>query len=108
MVRGLNSSGEGELGWLGEFAKGTWYQLYCMSTRPLTSSQDFRKRFLSLLSFKFREFAAVTALSVIEAANSGIKVSSEEQHGSYHIDCQCSLAHCVIVQLSHQRSWRFS
>lgn len=24
MVRGLNSAGEGDLGWLGEFAKGTY------------------------------------------------------------------------------------
>ncbi|EIW59415.1 DUF699-domain-containing protein [Trametes versicolor FP-101664 SS1] len=55
MVRGLNSSVDGELEWLGEFAK------------------DFRRRFLSLLSFKFREFGSVTALSVLEAANSGVK-----------------------------------
>ncbi|EGN93865.1 hypothetical protein SERLA73DRAFT_115315 [Serpula lacrymans var. lacrymans S7.3] len=56
MVRGLNSSSEGELEWMGEFAK------------------DFRRRFLSLLSFKFREFGSVTALSVLEAANAGLKV----------------------------------
>ncbi|KAH7925148.1 DUF699-domain-containing protein [Leucogyrophana mollusca] len=55
MVRGLNSSAEGELEWMGEFAK------------------DFRRRFLTLLSFKFREFGSVTALSVIEAANAGVK-----------------------------------
>ncbi|KAI0916897.1 N-acetyltransferase 10 [Taiwanofungus camphoratus] len=55
MVRGLNSSAEGELEWLGEFAK------------------DFRRRFLSLLSFKFREFGSVTALSILEAANNGVK-----------------------------------
>ncbi|CAL1712686.1 unnamed protein product [Somion occarium] len=55
MVRGLNSSTEAELEWLGEFAK------------------DFRRRFLSLLSFKFREFGSVTALSVLEAVNSGVK-----------------------------------
>ena len=34
---------------------------------------DFRKRFLSLLSYKFREFGSVTALSILEAANAGIK-----------------------------------
>ena len=34
---------------------------------------DFRKRFLSLLSYKFREFGSVTALSILEAANVGIK-----------------------------------
>ncbi|GLB38826.1 putative RNA cytidine acetyltransferase with specificity toward both 18S rRNA and tRNAs [Lyophyllum shimeji] len=56
MVRGLNSSTESELEWLQEFAK------------------DFRKRFLSLLSFKFREFGSVTALSVLEAANAGLKM----------------------------------
>ncbi|KAI0314072.1 DUF699-domain-containing protein [Amylostereum chailletii] len=55
MVRGLNASGEGELEWLGEFAK------------------DFRRRFLSLLSFKFREFGSVMGLSVLEAANAGVK-----------------------------------
>ncbi|KAG6857245.1 hypothetical protein H0H87_007078 [Tephrocybe sp. NHM501043] len=55
MVRGLNSSLDSELEWLGEFAK------------------DFRKRFLSLLSFKFREFGSVTALSVLEAVNAGLK-----------------------------------
>ncbi|OAX41419.1 DUF699-domain-containing protein [Rhizopogon vinicolor AM-OR11-026] len=55
MVRGLNSSTDGELEWMGEFAK------------------DFRRRLLSLLSFKFREFGSVTALSVLEAANVGVK-----------------------------------
>jgi hypothetical protein len=34
---------------------------------------DFRRRFLTLLSFKFREFGSVTALSVLEAANAGLK-----------------------------------
>ena len=34
---------------------------------------DFRRRFLSLLSYKFREFGSVTALSILEAANMGIK-----------------------------------
>ncbi|KAF8651842.1 hypothetical protein AX16_004642 [Volvariella volvacea WC 439] len=55
MVRGLNSSTDEELEWLGEFAK------------------DFRRRFLSLLSYKFREFGSVTALSILEAANAGLK-----------------------------------
>ncbi|KAF8836172.1 DUF699-domain-containing protein [Paxillus ammoniavirescens] len=55
MVRGLNSSVESDLEWLAEFAK------------------DFRRRFLSLLSFKFREFGSVTALSILEAANAGVK-----------------------------------
>ncbi|RDB21639.1 RNA cytidine acetyltransferase [Hypsizygus marmoreus] len=61
MVRGLNSSVESELEWLGEFAK------------------DFRKRFLSLLSFKFREFGSVTALSVLEAANAGLKAHDQDK-----------------------------
>ncbi|KAL4249052.1 RNA cytidine acetyltransferase [Abortiporus biennis] len=55
MVRGLNSSTDAELEWLGEFAK------------------DFRRRFLTLLSYKFKEFGSVTALSVLEAANAGLK-----------------------------------
>ncbi|KAH7909573.1 GNAT acetyltransferase 2-domain-containing protein [Hygrophoropsis aurantiaca] len=55
MVRGLNSSSDGDLEWMGEFAK------------------DFRRRFLTLLSFKFRQFGSVTALSVIEAASIGVK-----------------------------------
>ncbi|EJC97851.1 DUF699-domain-containing protein [Fomitiporia mediterranea MF3/22] len=55
MVRGLNSSNEGELEWLGEFAK------------------DFRRRFLSLLSFKFREFGSVMGLSILGAADEGLK-----------------------------------
>ncbi|KAI0769934.1 GNAT acetyltransferase 2-domain-containing protein [Fomes fomentarius] len=62
MVRGLNSSTESELEWLGEFAKVT----------------DFRRRFLTLLSYKFREFGSVTALSVLEAANAGVKKLDED------------------------------
>ncbi|KAJ7447247.1 GNAT acetyltransferase 2-domain-containing protein [Mycena latifolia] len=54
MVRGLNSSSE-SLEWLGEFAK------------------DFRRRLISLLSYKFREFGSVTALSILEAVNTGLK-----------------------------------
>ncbi|KAG6892348.1 N-acetyltransferase 10, partial [Termitomyces sp. T159_Od127] len=61
MVRGLNSSSEGELEWLGEFA------------------QDFRRRFLSLLSYKFRDFGSVTALSVLEAVNNGLKKRDAEK-----------------------------
>ncbi|KAF8955773.1 DUF699-domain-containing protein [Flammula alnicola] len=61
MVRGLNSSVESEMGWLHEFAK------------------DFRRRFLTLLSYKFREFGSVTTLSVLEAANAGIKDDSDTE-----------------------------
>jgi N-acetyltransferase 10 len=39
---------------------------------------DFRKRFISLLSFKFREFGSVTALSLLEATNSGVKKLDED------------------------------
>ena len=42
------------------------------------ASLDFRRRFLTLLSYKFREFGSVTALSVLEAANAGIKDETEE------------------------------
>ena len=39
------------------------------ATRPCpdVNHADFRRRFLSLLSFKFRDFGSVTALSVLEA-----------------------------------------
>jgi hypothetical protein len=33
---------------------------------------DFRRRFLTLLSYKFRVFGSVTALSVLEAVNAGV------------------------------------
>ncbi|KAI0315366.1 tRNA binding domain-containing protein [Amylostereum chailletii] len=55
MVRGLDASSDGELEWLGE------------------SPKDFRRCFLSLLLFKFREFGGVMGLSVLEAANAGVK-----------------------------------
>ncbi|KAL9711453.1 hypothetical protein Ac2012v2_005998 [Leucoagaricus gongylophorus] len=59
MVRGLNTSTENELDWLSDFAT------------------DFRRRFLTLLSYKFREFGSVTALSVLEAVNAGVKGGGE-------------------------------
>lgn len=47
---------------------------------------DFRRRFLTLLSFKFREFGSVTALSVLEAANAGVKKLDEDSsRGIHHI-----------------------
>ncbi|KAG6860009.1 hypothetical protein C0995_000613 [Termitomyces sp. Mi166 len=61
MVRGLNCSSESELEWLGDFA------------------QDFRRRFLSLLSYKFRDFGSVTALSVLEAVTAGLKKHDAEK-----------------------------
>ncbi|KIO06091.1 hypothetical protein M404DRAFT_999312 [Pisolithus tinctorius Marx 270] len=62
MVRGLNNSSETELEWLGEFAN------------------DFRRRFLSLLSYKFREFGSVMGLSILEAANAGVKGNGYATH----------------------------
>ena len=41
--------------------------------RPLLSDPDFRRRFLSLLSFKFREFGSVMALSILGSADEGLK-----------------------------------
>lgn len=43
---------------------------------------DFRRRFLSLLSYKFREFGSVTALSILEAANAGVKKGSGGENGN--------------------------
>jgi len=63
MVRGLNSSKPEEMEWLAEFAK------------------DFRRRFLTLLSYKFREFGSVTALSMLEAVNAGIPRPVHEEDG---------------------------
>lgn len=48
----------GEMAWLAEYAR------------------DFRKRFNSLLGFKFRDFSAVSALSILEAVSAGIKRGS--------------------------------
>ena len=75
MVRGLNSSSEGELEWLGEFAKGASVRRSSVAGQQGADiyATDFRRRFLSLLSYKFREFGSVTALSVLEAANAGVK-----------------------------------
>jgi len=77
MVRGLNRSTDGELEWLGEFAKGA--RVLIIGAESKLSCIDFRRRFLTLLSFKFREFGSVTALSVLEAANVGVKKLDEEK-----------------------------
>ncbi|KAG7091927.1 hypothetical protein E1B28_008319 [Marasmius oreades] len=64
MVRGLNSTPEGELEWLGEFAV------------------DFRTRFLTLLAFpKFREFSCVLGLSVLESINQCANVKQIDTKG---------------------------
>ncbi|KAK7063629.1 RNA cytidine acetyltransferase [Favolaschia claudopus] len=67
MVRGLNS-GSDSPEWLGEFAK------------------DFRRRFLSLLSYKFREFGSVTSLSILEAVNNGLKTSDADSSKSRELN----------------------
>lgn len=54
MLRPLESSGDRS--WLGAF------------------SRDFQKRFLSLLSYQFRSFPAITALSIDESANAGAQL----------------------------------
>ncbi|BGP35630.1 N-acetyltransferase 10 [Rhodotorula toruloides] len=51
MIRGLNKNTDEASRWLGAFAN------------------DFRKRFITLLSFKFREFGSITALSILEGAS---------------------------------------
>jgi hypothetical protein len=55
-------------------------------------NSDFRRRFLTLLSYNFREFGSVTALSVIEAANSGAK-STEKDHSK-----RGQLFFCLILE----------
>ena len=72
MVRGLNTSVESDLGWLREFVTGNFVHLSLFGLWP-NVCLDFRRRFLSLLSYKFREIGSVTALSILEAANVGIK-----------------------------------
>ncbi|KAJ3931785.1 MAG: GNAT acetyltransferase 2-domain-containing protein [Lentinula lateritia] len=59
MVRGLNSTTEVEMEWLGEFGA------------------DFRTRLLTLLSFpKFRDFGSVLGLSVLEAINNNTSIKA--------------------------------
>lgn len=79
MVRGLNSSTESELEWLAEFAKGARNTLAAHIGHTYSVHSDFRRRFLTLLSYNFREFGSVTALSIIEAANSGAKSAERER-----------------------------
>ena len=59
MIRTLsNGDGTTDNAWLGAFAR------------------DFHKRFLSLLSYQFRAFPSVLALSIIESANAGAKLDT--------------------------------
>ncbi|KAI4238194.1 MAG: hypothetical protein LQ352_007892 [Teloschistes flavicans] len=59
MLRTLaNSSNNTDSAWLGAFAR------------------DFHKRFLSLLSYQFRSFPSVLALSINESANAGARLDT--------------------------------
>lgn len=58
MLKTLSSDVADSQNWLGAFA------------------QDFRRRFLSLLSYKFRELEATMAMNVIEAASAAETASS--------------------------------
>ncbi|KAK4980974.1 N-acetyltransferase 10 [Elasticomyces elasticus] len=56
MLRTLENSSSSDPAWLAAYAS------------------DFHRRFLSLLSYQFRSFPAVTALSIDEAADAGMKI----------------------------------
>ncbi|KAK4203501.1 putative N-acetyltransferase [Triangularia verruculosa] len=62
MLRTLQDSSDST--WLGAFAN------------------DFHKRFLSLLSYKFREFPSILALTIEESANAGAELDPSAQAGS--------------------------
>jgi N-acetyltransferase 10 len=61
----------------------------CVMLRPLETAQDkawlgafardFHRRFLSLLSYQFREFPSVLALSINESTNAGFKLDPSNQ-----------------------------
>lgn len=61
----------------------------CVMLRPLDNredkawlgafARDFHRRFLSLLSYQFRDFASILALSVDESANAGFKLDPANQ-----------------------------
>ena len=57
MIRTL-STGSNDSSWLGAYTR------------------DFHRRFLSLLSFQFRSFPSVLALSIMESANAGTKLDT--------------------------------
>ncbi|KAG9120419.1 hypothetical protein FRC07_004102 [Ceratobasidium sp. 392] len=65
MLKNLSEVQEGEEHWMGAFA------------------QDFRRRFLSLLSFQFREFGSATALSVLEAVSNTEQRSGRSPQGKW-------------------------
>lgn len=61
--------------WLSAFAQGEFCKLTAKvckgSFQGTLSFSDFRRRFISLLSFQFRHFPSITSLSVLEAAGAG-------------------------------------
>lgn len=67
-----------------EFAKGGYHLIRLVIALIPALVQDFRRRFLTLLLFKFREFGSVTSLSVIETVNAGVKKLDEDKsRGGY-------------------------
>ena len=56
-----------------------WVTRWKFLSTVLRTFTDFRRRFLTLLSYNFREFGSVTALSVVEAANAGIKTPGQDK-----------------------------
>ncbi len=85
MLKTLDSTVAGSQQWLSAFA------------------QDFRRRFLSLLSYKFREFDASLALSVIEAANAGENVGSSKSESKCRISCGTAESPLKLRLLSPDR-----
>ena len=75
MIRGVHADDGQNSAWISDFAKGE--QLVPAKSQWLMLAIDFRKRFISLLSYKFREFPSVMSLSLLEAANAGIKDNSD-------------------------------
>lgn len=85
MLKALGGVDKEEEGWLDAFATGASHSFSLLLSHiyPLVLSADrfalrvwsadFRKRFLALLSYKFREFTSATSLSIIEAATAGAK-----------------------------------
>lgn len=74
MLRSLTSQIAGSDSWLSAFSQGERFYSSALPSQGsliAISIPDFRRRFLSLLSYKFREFEASLALSVIEGANAG-------------------------------------
>ena len=78
MLKTLNGEVAGSSNWLAAFAQGELgrYQNHDAKLTYNPLGADFRRRFLSLLSYKFREFDASLALSVIEGASAAESAES--------------------------------